>query len=376
MRLPWLFRFVSLIISLPVSAVLAADAAPAAPATPPTPPTQPATGPGGADYAYAKVGQHSTGQGSNDVIIFWPESPAPAGPLPLVVFTHGWGAMDPVHYQAWINHLVRKGVIVLYPRYQESMRVKPDTFAANAVAGVRQGLDWLAKQKTLPQPDLARVATVGHSAGGVLAANLAVELPKAGLPAPKAVMSIEPGITHGNERTLIPLSDLAKIAPTTLLLVVTGEDDRLVGDKDGRRIFTESTAVPAAQKDWLELQSDDHGVPELEATHRAPAAPLPGYEPPQRKEPKGFLRKRLAKKAAERLAESGLDLANSSKEPAVTDALDYFGTWKLFDALRDAAFEDKNRTVALGGGEAQLFMGQWSDGTPVKPLKRLSPPAP
>ena len=237
---------------------------------------------------------------------------------------------------------------------------------------MRRGLDWLAKNKERPQPDPARLATVGHSAGGVLAANLAVELPKAGLPAPKAVMSVEPGITRNEQRTLIPLADLSQMAANTLLLVVTGADDTLVADRDGRRIYEESTAVPAAQKDWLELQSDDHGEPALEATHRAAAAPLPGYEPPQRREPKGFLRKRMAKKAKERLAERGLDLDASSKEPAVTDALDYYGTWKLFDALRDAAFDGKNRDIALGGGEAQLSMGAWSDGTPVKPMKRLS----
>lgn len=343
----------------------------------PTPPAQPATGPGGADYTHARTGQHSTGDGAEDVTIFWPEQPQSAGPLPVVVFTHGWGAVKPEHYLAWIHHLVRKGAIVLYPRYQTDLRAKPDTFTTSAVAGVRRGLDWLARNKDRPQPDLARLATVGHSAGGVLAANLAVALPAAGLPAPKAVMSVEPGITRNPKGgALLPLSNLSKIAPATLLLVVTGEDDKLVGDHDGRRIFQESTAIPAAQKDWLELQTDDHGEPALEATHRAPAAPLPGYEPPQRSEPKGFLRKRLAKKARERMADRGLDLEASSKEPAITNALDYYGTWKLFDALCAAAFENKHRDTALGGGPDQLAMGRWSDGTPVKPLKRLSPAAP
>ena len=341
-----------------------------------TPPAQPATGPGGADYAFARVSQHSTGDGGEDVTIFWPEQPAPKTPLPVIVFTHGWGAVKPEHYLAWIHHLVKRGAIVLYPRYQADLRAKPATFTPNAVAGVRRGLDWLAKQKDHPQPDLTRLATVGHSAGGVLAANLAVALPAAGLPAPKAVMSVEPGITRNAKgEPLLPLADLAKIAPTTLLLTISGEDDELVGDKDARRIYAESTAVPAANKDWLGLQSDDHGEPALEATHRAPAAPLPGYEPPQRKEPKGFVRKRMAKKAKERMAERGLDLDASSQEPAVTNALDYYGTWKLFDALCTAAFENQLRDTALGGGPAQLAMGQWSDGTPVKPLKRLSPPA-
>jgi dienelactone hydrolase len=271
---------------------------------------------------------------------------------------------------------VKRGAIVLYPRYQADLKTKAERFTPNAVAGVRRGLDWLAQNPDRPQPDLTRLATVGHSAGGVLAANLAVALPAAGLPTPKAVMSVEPGITRNRKgETLLPLADLAQIAPTTLLLTISGEDDELVGDHDARRIYTESTAVPAANKDWLELQSDDHGTPALEATHRAPAAPLPGYEPPQRQEPKGFVRKRIAQKAKERMAERGLDLDAATQEPAVTNALDYYGTWKLFDALCAAAFENKHRDVALGGGPAQLDMGKWSDGTAVKPLQRRSPPA-
>ncbi|MBI2517258.1 MAG: alpha/beta hydrolase fold domain-containing protein [Opitutae bacterium] len=354
--------------SLPLSFLLLLQLALAAP----TPPVQPASGPGGSDYLYARVGQHATGEGAEDVTVFWPEQPAPTGPLPIVVFTHGWGAVKPEHYQAWIHHLVRKGAIVLYPRYQASLRAKPETFTPGAVAGVRHGLDWLAQHKEYPQPDPARLATVGHSAGGLLAANLAVALPAAGLPAPKAVMSVEPGITQGKKGTLIPLADLTKLAPSTLLLVISGEDDHLVGDHDARRIFQESTSVPAANKDWLELPSDDHGAPALEATHRAPAAPLPGYEPPQRREPKGFLRKRLAQKARERMTERGFDPEAASKEPAVTNALDYYGTWKLFDSLCAAAYESKYRDVALGGGPAQLDMGKWSDGTPVQPLRRRS----
>jgi dienelactone hydrolase len=339
----------------------------------PTPPAQPAAGPGGTDYIYADVTRHATGSGSDDAVIFWPEQPSPTGLLPVVIFTHGWGAIDPQHYEAWIRHIVRRGAIVIYPRYQESLRVKPDTFTANAVAGVRRSLDWLAKNPRLPQPDPARWATVGHSAGGVLAANLSVELPQAGLPAPKAVMSVEPGVTRGPEGSLLPLSDLSRTAAATLLLAVTGEEDELVGDSDALRVYRETTAVPVSQKDLLQLRSDDHGEPALEATHRAPAAPLPGYEPPQRQEPKGFLRKRLAKKAAERLADRGLDLNAASHEPAVTNALDFYGTWKLFDALCAAAFEGKWREVALGGGPAQLDMGRWSDGTPVKPMVRLTP---
>ncbi|WP_415910184.1 alpha/beta hydrolase family protein [Oleiharenicola sp. Vm1] len=342
----------------------------------PIPPAQPATGPGGADYAYARVASHASGDDGDDVTVFWPEQPAAAQPLPVIVFAHGWGATKPEHYLAWIHHLVRHGAIVLYPRYQKNLRTPPAEFTPNAVAGVKRGLDWLARQKDLPRADLARLATVGHSAGGVLAANLAVALPAAGLPAPKAVMCVEPAVLERDQGPLVPLADLAQVPAATLLLTLSGDRDTLVGDTGARRIYEATTAVPAAQKDWLELRSDDHGAPALVATHRAPAAPLPGYQPPQREEPKGFIRKRLAEKAKERLAERGLNLDDSSHETPVTDALDYYGTWRLFDALRAAAFENRLRDVALGGGPTQLAMGQWSDGTPVKPLLRRGvPPA-
>jgi hypothetical protein len=50
------------------------------------------------------------------------------------------------------------------------------------------------------------------------------------------------------------------------------------------------------------------------------------------------------------------------------NALDYYGLWKLFDGVCDAAFYGKNREFALGNTAQQRFMGQWSGGTPVKKL--------
>jgi len=339
-----------------------------------SPPTQPASGPGGADYRFARVASHDTGSSAADVTLFWPEDAEAKIALPVVIFTHGWGALTPDHYRAWLDHIVRKGAIVLFPHYQDSLRTKPETFTPNAVAGVRRGLDWLSRGKDLPTADLTRMATVGHSAGGVLAANLAVALPRVGLGVPKAVLCVEPAVLERDQRPLVPLEDLAQVPATVLLLTISGEEDKLVGDAGARRIYEATTSVPAAQKDWLELRSDHHGSPALLATHRAPAAPLPGYQPPKREEPKGFIRKRAAEKARQRLAERGLDLDESSREPAVTDALDYCGTWRLFDALCAAAFENKMRDNALGGSPAQLDMGKWSDGTPVEPLRRRSAP--
>jgi hypothetical protein len=56
-------------------------------------------------------------------------------------------------------------------------------------------------------------------------------------------------------------------------------------------------------------------------------------------------------------------------ETMMVNALDFYGTWKLFDGLTDAAFYGKNREYALGNTPQQRFMGVWSDGVPVKELK-------
>ena len=58
----------------------------------------------------------------------------------------------------------------------------------------------------------------------------------------------------------------------------------------------------------------------------------------------------------------------------LVNALDFYGTWKLFDGLCDAAFYGKNREYALGNTPQQRFMGVWSDGVSVKELKVTDKP--
>ena len=48
--------------------------------------------------------------------------------------------------------------------------------------------------------------------------------------------------------------------------------------------------------------------------------------------------------------------------------MDYYSTWKLFDALTDYAFYGINGEYCFGDTPEQRFMGLWSDGTPVNEL--------
>jgi hypothetical protein len=79
-----------------------------------------------------------------------------------------------------------------------------------------------------------------------------------------------------------------------------------------------------------------------------------------------MIRRRMMERMKEQRASAGTD--NSGAEPHSLNALDYYGTWKLFDALEDAAFYGKEREYALGNTPQQRNMGKWSDGVPVKEM--------
>ena len=113
----------------------AQEATPAAtPATKPQPPTQPTTGPGSSEALFGGVTtieQKPPDQLSADYWLFVPTDPLPgtprAGePFPLVIFVHGSGATNADPYLAWIEHLVRRGAVVLFPLYQSTTSGETD----------------------------------------------------------------------------------------------------------------------------------------------------------------------------------------------------------------------------------------------------------
>jgi dienelactone hydrolase len=320
-------------------------------AAPPSPPLQPTHGPGGSEYAHAQVIAHEVRSGAQGWWLFTPSAPVPAT-APVVVFCHGWSAIDPKAYRAWIDHLVRRGNIVVYPNYQELRTPGPD-FLPNAIAGIRAALTDLADGHAGIRADLDRVAAVGHSAGGVLAAQLAAVAQREGLPPLRASMPVEPGdgSREGRRRARIPVIDLQPMPPRTLLLVVVGGDDHWAGEQVGLDLYAHATRVPATNKNVVELESDAHGTPELIANHAAASASSdPG---------------------SSRLRNLRFGPYADFRHAGTVDALDWYGTWKLFDALTNTAFYGREREIALGGSPAQLSMGVWSDDVPVKPMRRL-----
>lgn len=290
-------------------------------------PPQPSEGPGGTDYTHNKVVKTKYGSGPSGYYIFEPDDPKPEI-APLVIFVHGFTAISPSAYGGWINHIVKKGNIVVYPIYQMLISTTA-RFSSNTLGAVVEAIEELNSGDHV-QPDLERFATVGHSMGGILAANIAALAEEYGLPPVKAVMSVQPGINP-----MPRIEDLSLIPADTLLLSVVGDSDMLAGSKDAKNIFNDTTQIPLENKDYIVMVSDRNGTSSLTAGHFAPVS---------------------------------TSLGDSSILEFGVDALDYYCLWKLFDALTDAAFYGLNREYALGNTPEQRYMGVWSDGTPVKEM--------
>jgi pimeloyl-ACP methyl ester carboxylesterase len=289
---------------------------------PPTPPTQPLSGPGGSNYSHDGVRQTQYGWGDHQFWIFEPTTPIPTS-APLIVFNHGWSAFLPSTYEAWIDHLVKRGNIVVYPRYQLGYIAGVRYATSNAIQAVKSAIAILQNGDHV-QPDLDKFAIVGHSLGGGITAEMAVLAEEKGLPRPKAIMPVQPFI-----RSDTMMKNFHDIPATTLLLVIVGENDIIAGNVSGKLIFSTSDQVPIDQKDYIIQRTDRYGSPALVANHLAPICIL-----------------------------------NSSS----VDAMDYYSSWKLFDALTDYAFYGTDQDFCLGNTPEQRFMGYWSDGTAVKEL--------
>jgi len=180
---------------------------------PPTPPKQPPTGPGGSNYSHDGIRQTRYSWGGHEFWIFEPTNPTPTS-APLIVFNHGWSAFFPNTYQAWIEHLVKRGNIVVYPRYQLGFIIGVRYATSNTIQAVKKAITILQNGDHV-QPDLDKFAIVGHSLGGAITAEMAVLAEENGLPCPKAVMPVQPVIRNDTM-----MKNFHDIPATTLLLVV------------------------------------------------------------------------------------------------------------------------------------------------------------
>jgi acetyl esterase/lipase len=204
-------------------------------------------------YAPPGTERVDVGHGPQGAAIF--RRPGSAGrPGPVVIFLHGWVAIDPQRYGPWIGHLVRDGATVIYPVYQTKPAHDTITPLANVLAGVRAALE----RVTLAP---GRLVAAGHSAGGALAADYAAVAEANGLPAPAAVFSVYPGRKLRHLSLPLPIFDLSLISARTRVLVLAGERDRAVGRGTANQILTGAVNAYATLEVIRDDAVDDHSAP-------------------------------------------------------------------------------------------------------------------
>jgi hypothetical protein len=216
-------------------------------------------------------------------------------------------------YRDWIEHLARSGAAVLFP----------DGGPASLDLAVAR--EALAESRDRIGVSEARLAEggvyVGHGRGAVTAARLAAGWYRDDVPLPRALLLLMPAGSVADVG-----ADLADLPIDTRVLFVASADDAYA-DPSEVALWSRLSHVPAAWRRRIVLPSDYYGTPALIADANAPLSGPPGR----------------------------------------ADAHDWLGTWRWLDALVGCIHSGVWCDVAGPDGEADLDLGSWADGRPVRP---------
>lgn len=176
---------------------------------------------------------------------------------PLVVFFHGYGVSNPKSYGGWINFLTERGYSVLFPKYQ--LGIEPPRSAV-----YKKRISHLLKL-VYGSYNIDSLFFIGHSIGGVIAANLSEDICLKGEKVLKGLMLISPGHKsfHQGEYKLYD-----HIKGIVNLLVITGEEDNVARDRFANHIMNSTNELD--NKVHIEI-SDKH------SKHREALSPLSNY---------------------------------------------------------------------------------------------------
>ena len=305
-------------------------------------PAQPTSGPGGSDYTHALTQMNEYGSAEEQFWIFEPVDPKPDS-ADVIAFIHGLADVNPQVYGGWINHLVRKGNIVIFPRYQMGDIGESDTaFSSFAGLAIKAAFDTLTHPNHVI-PRLNHFAIAGHSYGGLMTANMGIINDDFGFPAPKCLFVAE---AYNDAANTVRIPNYNIMPADMKMQIVVGQNDAIVGNTFGRFLMDSTINVNTSHKNYIKLKPDNHGSPAIAADHSDPMSKLDAFD-------------------------SGVTnaLIIGSLFTLATDAADYFCFWKLFDALLSCTFYNQDCEYAFGDTPQQKNMGSWSDGTPLTPLE-------
>jgi pimeloyl-ACP methyl ester carboxylesterase len=310
----------------------------------PKQPPQPESGPGGSDYAHESFSVASGGTGVNAWYVFQPTDPQPSS-APVAVVMHGYGEYSGYDMMgSFIEHTVRTGKIVVYPRWQVAETdpclgpINIEPCMASAQSGIEGALSYLTADESRVQPDLDRVSYFGYSFGGIITANLANRYEDLELPEPRAIFLDDPhdgGLVGFDEPAV---DDSLAGIPSTVKLQCHSGADGVIGepnkaDASCNSLFPKLTHIPAENKDLVMTRTDKHGKPALSSEHG--------------------------------VCDGNRVAGDAFGKP---NAYDWNFCWKTWDALQSCAYSETDCEYALGDTPKHRSHGRWSDRRKVKPL--------
>jgi uncharacterized protein (TIGR03437 family) len=255
---------------------------------------------------------------SENVHVFRPARAATR--TPVIFFAPGYGNYDPDGYEPLINHIVSRGYALVYAPFQVISgditlhRRRYDTiFAGFEEAVKRYGSSF----------DLSRAGYAGHSYGGAAILSMSLRGLERGWGRDGLfIFALAPWYFYE-----VSVAQFVNFPAHAKVVVQTYERDGICDHRIAKELF-ERINLPASEKEIVMLMHEERLGYSLDAGHGTPSG-------------------------------------NGA------DAHDFYGIYRLFDALADYAFtgNQAGKLIALGNGSAeQRFMGSWPDGKPVREL--------
>jgi predicted alpha/beta hydrolase len=260
-------------------------------------------------------------------------SPAGApGPRPAILFCHGYSSSRPEHYLPLIMHMVSKGYVVIFSPYQFAA---VDPKEVKKYATMETGFE-IAIDNFHALIDTTRIGFVGHSfgAGSIPAVALWALVDKNWGNAAAFLYLMAPWYSYEVDRIKLRL-----FPQRVKMITEVFADDHVCDHRMAISLFN-TIGIPASEKNFILVNSDSLPGCRLKADHNTPKGP---FDP-----------------------------------RAEEDALDYYGVYRLFDALAAYAFDNDpaGKALAMGRDGTTRFMGTWSNGKPVTPLVATGNPQP
>jgi len=260
------------------------------------------------------------GQGDANIHLILPVKPQ--NKCPVVLFAPALWKPSPDFYKGLIGHLAGKGNAVVFATYNYSSFLNQKKRYRILQEGFAAGLELIAHIV-----DTSRVCFIGHSYGGgtvpYTAYNYLVH--KKWGQNGAALFIASPWYME-----VISDEQLKSIPSHAKLVVQTFAGNRRIDWRIAEDIFY-SMPISPEEKDYLVISDAVSDHCEIDADHDA----------------------------------------LQSEDPDETNVIDYYGIYRILDALMAYAFTGSNdgKKVALGNGsKSQTYCGTWPDETAVKPF--------